>query len=96
MGMNPAEQTKHATRDQLRAERAASHMTVDAVAAASGMNRKTVMRLESGERTPDVLQLAALCQVYGLTLTEFMARMQQRLDQARGAANNDGSASGAL
>lgn len=97
MDMNPSvELILRATSAQLSAERAASHMTVDAAAAAAGMNRVTVMRLESGKRKPDVRQLAALCQVYGLTLTEFMERMQQRVDQARGAANNDGSATGTI
>jgi transcriptional regulator with XRE-family HTH domain len=96
MDMNPHEQMRRATSEQLRAERAASHLTIDAVAAATGMNRKTVMRLESGERVLDMLQLAAFCEVYGLTLTDFMGRAQQRLDQSRGAANNNGAATGTI
>lgn len=76
-------ETRRAVAEQLRAERAAQKLTVDAAASAVGMNRKTVMRLESGERDPSTDQLAAFCAVYGLSLTEFMGRVEQRISQAR-------------
>ena len=91
MDMNEAKrdrlvaETRSAASDQLRAERAASKLTIDSVAAMAGINRKTVMRLESGESTPTVAQLAALCATYGLDIADFMARTQERIDQAHRA-----------
>lgn len=100
MDMNPAKRERlvreltRATAEQLRAERAAAGMIVDTVASSSDMNRKTVMRLESGERTPDVRQLAALCSVYGLSVTEFMVRVEQRIAQMHAAEEAPGEAAG--
>lgn len=94
MDMNPASRDRQvaelnrAVSEQLRAERAASNMTIDALANAAGVNRKTVMRLESGERSADVMQLAAMCAVFGLPLGDFMARAQQRVDRSRVAVRD--------
>ena len=63
----------------LRAERAASQLTQKEVAAKSRLGYQTVMRLEKGERSPNVEQLAALCSVYGLTISELIERAEGRL-----------------
>src|SRR5690242_12754095 len=101
MDMNPAERDRlvaqmlRATAEQLRAERAASGLTIDAVSKAAGMDRKTIMRLESGERGPSVAQIASLCGVYGLAITEFMVLVQGRVDSPR-ATSVDGNQRGVV
>ncbi len=63
----------------LRAERAASQLTQHEVALRSGLGYQTVMRLEKGERSANVEQLAALCSVFGLSMSELIERAEQRL-----------------
>lgn len=100
MDMNPAKRERlvreisRATAEQLRAERAASGLIIKDVAKAASVSAQTVMRLESGERTPDVRQLAALCSVYGLSVTEFMVRVEQRIAQMHAAEEALGDAAG--
>ena len=67
-----------ATADQLRAERAAAHLTIEAAARASGLSRSTIMRLESGERPANVDQIAALGSAYGLGTHEILTRAYER------------------
>lgn len=63
----------------LRAERAAVQMTQQELARRSGLGYQTVMRLEKGERSPNVAQLSALCSVLGLTMAELVERAEQRM-----------------
>lgn len=63
----------------LRAERAAARLTQTELAERSGLGYQTVMRLEKGERSPSVAQLAALCSVLGLSMSELVERAEQRL-----------------
>lgn len=63
----------------LRAERAAAQLTQHELAQRSGLGYQTVMRLEKGERSPNVSQLAALCAVFGLSMSELVERAEERL-----------------
>ena len=63
----------------LRAERAAAQMTQAELAERSGLGYQTVMRLEKGERSPSVSQLAALCSALGLSMSDLVERAEQRL-----------------
>lgn len=64
---------------QLRAERAAAHLTQAQVIEGSGLGRSTYLRLESGERVADTAQLAAILSVIGLPMSEFMRRVEDRI-----------------
>ena len=72
-----------AVAEQLRAERAAVGLTIDALAKRAGLGRNTIMRFESGERTPDVAQLDAITGALGLSITTLMLRAQDRVDATR-------------
>lgn len=63
----------------LRAERAAAQLTQQELADRSGLGYQTVMRLEKGERSPNVGQLAALCAVFGMSMSDLVERAEQRL-----------------
>ena len=64
---------------QLRAERAASGMTVDQLAEKSGVPKRTLMRLLNEQRGIDIAHLASLADAVGLTLAEFVGRATARL-----------------
>lgn len=63
---------------QIRAERAAAQMTQAELIKASGLARSTYLRLEKGERVADVTQLARICGALGISLSEFLMRVEQR------------------
>jgi transcriptional regulator with XRE-family HTH domain len=63
---------------QIRAERAARHMTQEQVIALSGLPRSTYLRLEKGTRVPDADQLKRLCDGYGMKLSLFYSRVEER------------------
>lgn len=67
---------------QVRAERAARRLTQQQVLALSGLSESTYLRMESGERTANPELLARLCRVYGLRLSVFFARVEERLDES--------------
>lgn len=68
-----------ATAAQIRAERAAMGVAQDEMARQAGIPRSTYIRIEQGKRVVDVTQLARLCGVYRLPLSEFMQRVQARV-----------------
>ena len=63
---------------QIRAELAASGMTQGEAAKGAGMARATLNRIAQGSRVADVSQLDKLCRLWGIPLSEFMARTEQR------------------
>jgi len=63
----------------IRAERAAAQLTQQDLAKRSGLGYQTVMRLEKGERSPNVVQMAALCSVFGIPMSELVERAERRL-----------------
>lgn len=62
----------------IRAERAAAGLTQAQMIAKSGLSRSTYIRLESGSSVADVTQLARICGAVGLSLSEFLRRVEQR------------------
>lgn len=81
MGMsNARERTAftEAVSEQVRAERAASGMSLDEVVAASGLSKMTYRRMESGERVADIAQLDRFCAAVGLPISTFLARAEER------------------
>lgn len=80
MGDNTRERSawSAAVAAQVRAERAAASMTREEMVAASGIPLSTYRRLETGERVADTTQLARLCAAWGILLSEFFRRVEQR------------------
>lgn len=67
-----------AVAEQIRAERAVLHWTQKQVYEAANVARSTYLRLEKGSRVADSTQLARLCGVYGIPISEFFRRVEQR------------------
>ena len=63
---------------QVRAERAAAQWTREELAAASGVMKQTLMRIETGQRVADVSQVGRICAALGLPLAEFFRRVEGR------------------
>lgn len=64
---------------QVRAERAAAGITQAEVVRRSGLSRSTYLRIESGAHIADTTQLARICGVYGLALSAFFERVEDRV-----------------
>lgn len=63
----------------LKAERAAAGLSLDELAARSGLSRSTVVRLDSGARSIRTDQLAFICAALGLRMSEFIRRAEERM-----------------
>lgn len=72
-----------AVADTIRAERAAAQLTQAELAARAGMPRITYIRYETGERKPNVAQVAAIAEALRMMPSTFLARAQARVDQDR-------------
>lgn len=72
---------------QLRRERAGAGLTQKDVIELSGIPRSTYIRLEKGTRVADTTQLAHLCAVYKLTLSQFFQRVEWLLPDDGGPAD---------
>ena len=64
---------------QIRAERAAARLTKDDMIKRTRIGRGTYYDLEAGTKPIDVSQLAAVCEVLGISLTDFMLRADARM-----------------
>ena len=47
-----------------------------------GVPQSLVSKIKVGERRLDLLELRAVCQALGLSLGEFVVRLEKRLDSA--------------
>lgn len=65
--------------ETLRAERAAARLTQAELAAKSGIPRVTYLRYESGERRPNVVQIAQIADGLGVKLSVFLQRVEERV-----------------
>ena len=79
---------------QIASERAFRRMTQAQVYEPAGMSKATYMRLEAGARVADVSQLARICEALGLTLVEFVRRVEARM--AEGEHQTQAPAPGAV
>lgn len=59
---------------QLRAERAAAMVSLDALAERAGVAKSTLMRLLNDQRTMDLSQFAAICEGLDVSPVVVMAR----------------------
>lgn len=58
---------------RLRRARRACELTMEQVAARSGISQPTLSRLEAGRRQPSLAQLLALARLYGVAVGELLA-----------------------
>lgn len=63
---------------QVRAERAASGLTADALADRAGMSRMTYRRIAAADRVPDMAQIERICDALGIRVSTFIARVEER------------------
>ncbi|QIS23259.1 helix-turn-helix domain-containing protein [Nocardia terpenica] len=69
--------------NELRAARARCGLTRPRLAAASGLAVSTIQRFENGERSPDLLQLHALCDALAISPQEIVAKTQEVVERHR-------------
>jgi transcriptional regulator with XRE-family HTH domain len=70
---------QQALQDLLRELRQAAGLRQVDVAKALGVPQSTVSKYESGERRVDVQELRALCAAFGITLQNFVDRLDERI-----------------
>jgi transcriptional regulator with XRE-family HTH domain len=61
---------------RLETMRQAKGMSLDEVAQSSGVSRATLSRIERGETSPTAHNLGRLCAVYGVTLSQLLAPLE--------------------
>lgn len=67
----------------LNGERVAAGMTFDALAAATGISKRTLLRqLSTMERHIDVSDVAAIAEQFNLTAVEVFVMAEQRMERA--------------
>lgn len=62
--------------DRIRAARVAAHLTQEAVAGRSGLDRKTVNRLEQGHTSPLLDHLLLVADAIGVSLADLVREQQ--------------------
>lgn len=79
---DPAKGLNAALAATLNGERAASGMTFDALAAATGISKRTLLRqLSTMERNIDVADAANIASQFGLSLGKALAMAEERLSR---------------
>jgi transcriptional regulator with XRE-family HTH domain len=66
--------------ERLKALRLAANMTLDALAAESGVSRAMISRIERAEASPTAVLLARLCTAMGLSLSSFFEGAEEAAD----------------
>lgn len=82
MKLNRAEQDNKALHELLRDLRLEADLRQEDVAERLHVPQSFVSKYESGERRLDVLEIRSLCPVFGLTLLEFVSRLEDKLKAA--------------
>lgn len=81
--------TETAQRQQLQALlrqlRIDAGLTQIELASRLQQSQSFVSKYESGERRLDLLEIRQICEAVGLTLTEFVSRLEDSLDEAKRA-----------
>ncbi|WP_136192012.1 helix-turn-helix domain-containing protein [Actinomyces procaprae] len=68
---------------ELRAERAAQQLTVEALVGRSGIPKRTLLRLLNAERAISLDALQALADAFGVRMSALIARGEERLSRER-------------
>lgn len=69
---------------QLRAERAATGLTQDELARASGVAKSAIQRIEAEQAAMDTAQMGDLCRALGISILDFVMAVEDRLARERG------------
>jgi len=69
---------------ELKAEKAASALTIDALAESTGISSRQVVRILRGERTANYSLILAFCDAFKLDISDFNRRVQDRYRKQRG------------
>jgi transcriptional regulator with XRE-family HTH domain len=64
---------------ELKAERAATGVTQESIAAAAGISTRQIIRILKGERPANYSQMLAICLALNLTMEELNARALARM-----------------
>ena len=72
----------HVLRQLLKEARQQAGLRQVDLAVRMGVPQSLVSKIEVGERRLDLLELRAVCEVLGLSLGEFVARLEKRLGTA--------------
>ena len=81
MEQDRAARWSEAVAETIRAERAAARMTQAELARRSGLSRVTYIRYETGERIPNVAQVAQIASGLGMRLSSFLAQVEARVER---------------
>lgn len=76
--MEHAEHWESAVGATIRAERAARQMSQVEVARAADIPRQTYIRYETGERQPNVAQVAAIAAAFDMPASQLIAEIARR------------------
>ncbi len=68
-----------ATASTIRAERAAAGISQAKLSELSGIPKVSYIRYETGERKPNVTQIAAITQALNIPFSTFMRRIEDRV-----------------
>lgn len=72
------DEIRRAVGDEIRAARARRHLSQDELANASGLSHSTIVRLEAGKRTVDIIQLLSICKVLRVDAGKLLDLAQNR------------------
>lgn len=70
-----------AVAETIRAERAAARLSQAELAERAGIPRITYIRYETGERKPNVVQVAQIADALGMRLSSFLQRVEDRVGE---------------
>ena len=79
MTTKPALRQQTALQELLRSLRLAAGLRQEDVAKKLGIPQPAVSKYEMGERRLDILEIRSLCEIFGLTLSEFVLRLEDAL-----------------
>jgi transcriptional regulator with XRE-family HTH domain len=80
MKLSRAEQDNKALKELLRDLRLEANLRQEDVAERLHVPQSFVSKYESGERRLDVLEIRSLCRVFGVTLLDFVSRLEAKLN----------------
>jgi len=89
---DPAKGLNAAVAATLKGELAASGLTFDQLALATGISKRTLLRqLSTVERDLSVASIAAIATTFNMTLSEVMEAAERRLERAERASHPKGA-----
>lgn len=66
----------------LKEERRKRDKSQKDLAEATGFTQSTISKYESGERRLDIIELMAICQALGISLSNFGAELEKRIKES--------------